>query len=120
LTEVVGDAHSTIPAVGASGAIAGILGAYMVLFPMNKLLLRGWYRGWTGWRFRTYRLELPAVAYLGFWVLFQCLYAALDVPGVAWWAHIGGFGCGAAIALIVRLGSSHHGGTEDTEKGTTF
>jgi membrane associated rhomboid family serine protease len=106
-TEVLGDPGSTIPAVGASGAIAGILGAYMVLFPLNKLLLRGWYRGWTGWSIRSYRWEVPAVAYLGFWLLLQLLYAALDVPGVAWWAHIGGFATGAAVGLMVRL--SHQG-----------
>jgi len=118
LAQIAGEPRSMVPAVGASGAIAGVLGAYMVLYPMNRLLLRGWWR--FGFYFRSYRWEVPAIAYLAFWLLFQLIYASLDVPGVAWWAHIGGFACGAGIALAVRLWSLHRGDMEATEKGKAF
>ncbi len=107
LAQVAGDPGSTLPMVGASGAIAGVLGAYMVLFPSNRLLMRGWWR--FGFFLRTYRWEVPAVAYLMFWLLVQFLYAALNVPGVGWWAHIGGFATGAAVAAVVRFAPFHHG-----------
>jgi membrane associated rhomboid family serine protease len=88
---------SMVPAVGASGAISGVLGAYVILFPYNRFLVR-----WL-WGFWPMRFEMPAYAYLGLWVLFQLLAASLEAPGVAWWAHICGFACGAGTALAVRL-----------------
>lgn len=122
LAQIAGDPASTLPAVGASGAIAGVMGAYMVLFPRNRLLMRGWLRGWMGWSMRTYRWEVPAVAFLAFWIILQLIYGAIGAPGVGWWAHVGGFACGAVIALAVRLASAQHGdteGTKDTENGKT-
>lgn len=101
MAHVVGMPDSAVPAVGASGAISGVLGAYLVFFPRNRLLLR-WLWRW-GFYFRRARWEVPAWAYLGFWILMQFLYVSLGLPGVAWWAHIGGFACGAGIALAVRL-----------------
>ena len=97
---------STIPTIGASGAISGVLGAYAVLFP----------------RARVYTLlpfvfvffgivEVPASVYLGLWFAMQLVNGAvgLAVPveasgGVAWWAHIGGFVMGSAVASLLRLG----------------
>ena len=55
LAQIAGDPDSTLPAVGASGAIAGVMGAYMVLFPRNRLLVRGWLRAGSG------RLCAPSV-----------------------------------------------------------
>jgi membrane associated rhomboid family serine protease len=96
---------SAIPTVGASGAISGVLGAYVVLFP----------------RARVYTLvpfvflffgvfEIPAGVYLGLWFAMQLFNGAigLTVPadvsgGVAWWAHIGGFVMGTAVASLVRV-----------------
>jgi len=95
---ILGTSHSFIPTVGASGAISGVLGAYMVLFPHHRFLLR-WFFFWRG----PTRLELPAWAYLGFWILLQLFYVGLDMPGVAWWAHIGGFAFGVLAAVLWRI-----------------
>lgn len=82
---------SRIPAIGASGAIAGVLGSYWALFPKAKvvslipLIFIPWF------------IEIPAVFYLGFWLVTQVYFAISTLPdsgvfgGVAWWAHIGGF-----------------------------
>jgi membrane associated rhomboid family serine protease len=98
---VAGHPNSQIPAVGASGAISGILGAYLVFFPHNRLLLRYLWR-WGFW-VHPVRWEVPAWAYLGFWILMQVLFATLNVPGVAWYAHVGGFISGVGVALGARL-----------------
>lgn len=99
---LVAYAQSTIPTVGASGAIAGVLGAYLVLFPQARVLTLVPI-------FYFLRLvEIPALIYLGFWFisqLFNGIFAltAADVfqtGGVAWWAHIGGFVFGL---LVIRL-----------------
>jgi membrane associated rhomboid family serine protease len=84
---------SNIPAIGASGAIAGVLGAYFILYPAGRVLtliplfIFPWF------------VEIPALIYLGFWFVTQLFsgIASLNVAGsanmggVAWWAHIGGF-----------------------------
>jgi membrane associated rhomboid family serine protease len=95
------DAASRIPSIGASGAIAGVLGAYTVLYPRARvvtLLPLGFF---------TQLVQVPAVFFLVFWFLQQFLYGALslgartaETGGVAWWAHIGGF---AAGLLLVGL-----------------
>jgi membrane associated rhomboid family serine protease len=98
LTQVVVDPASRLPMVGASGAIAGVLGAYLILFPSARVLtlvplfILPWF------------VEVPAFVYLGIWFLLQFLSGvlALDMStmgGVAYWAHIGGFVCGL---LLVR------------------
>jgi membrane associated rhomboid family serine protease len=97
---VVARAESMMPAVGASGAVSGILGAYVVLFPRHRFLVR-WLVG-IGLAVRPVSFEIPAWAYLGFWFLLQLLYASLDLPGVGWWAHVGGFACGVCAGLVVR------------------
>ncbi len=96
------DPGSTVPNIGASGAIAGVLGGYILLFPRARvitLILIVF--------FFTF-VELPAIALLGFWFLQQALFGYFDLTGgggdgggVAYFAHIGGFAFGlAAIKLF--------------------
>ena len=91
---------SDIPMVGASGAIAGVLGGYLVLFPRARVVLL------VPIVFLFYFVEVPAVLFLLFWFVFQNLApAALSGAaegGVAYWAHIGGFLAGAAYCAIRR------------------
>lgn len=91
---------SQVPAIGASGAIAGVLGAYLVLYP--------------GARVRTlvfvFLVDLPAVVFLGLWFLTQLLNgtaslspgAGVAASGVAWWAHVGGFVVGMGLCVLLR------------------
>ena len=91
------NSHSTIPTVGASGAIAGVLGAYFCLFPKSRVIVL------VPIFFLPLFFELPAVTYLGFWALSQVFNSVLslaspaDVGGVAWAAHVGGFVAGIVL-----------------------
>jgi membrane associated rhomboid family serine protease len=89
---------STTPLIGASGAIAGTLGAYIVLFPHARVLTL------LPIFFFLQLTELSAWIVLGFWFVLQAFQGVGslggDVAGVAWWAHIGGFAFGALIALL--------------------
>jgi membrane associated rhomboid family serine protease len=95
---------SAIPTVGASGAIAGVLGAYLVLYPQARVLTL------VPIFYFIRIVEIPALIYLGFWFvsqLFNGLFALAyaDVfqgGGVAWWAHIGGFVFGLVIVWLIR------------------
>ncbi|NIS60593.1 MAG: rhomboid family intramembrane serine protease [Proteobacteria bacterium] len=93
--------HSSLPTIGASGAIAGIMGAYFLLFPRSRVLTM------VPIFFFPFLFELPALFFLGYWVLIQFLYASVShgpAGGVAWWAHIGGFIFGlATIKLFLAL-----------------
>jgi membrane associated rhomboid family serine protease len=80
--------NSNVPTIGASGAIAGVMGAYFVLYPRSKILTL------IPIFFIPYFLEIPAYFFLGFWFILQFISAAGShgqAGGVAWWAHIGGF-----------------------------
>lgn len=89
-----------IPTLGASGAISGVMGAYIVLYPRARILALLIFRFF-------YVTPVPAIVFLGFWFLLQLLYSFLDIAGgVAYWAHIGGFVAGVAIALLVRKARS--------------
>jgi membrane associated rhomboid family serine protease len=80
--------------LGASGAISGVLGAYLVLFPKAKILSIFFY----------VILPLPGVLFLGFWFVMQWLLGFYDVTGgVAYFAHIGGFITGMILALVFGL-----------------
>ena len=80
--------------VGASGAISGVLGAYVVLYPKARILALIFY----------FILPIPSIIFLGFWFLLQWLYALFEVGGnVAWWAHIGGFIAGMILAAVFGL-----------------
>ena len=87
-THLIFNLHSNIPVIGASGAIAGIMGAYMLLHPYAKILTL------IPIIFIPWFVEIPAVFFLGFWFLMQFFQAtSVDsgVSGIAWWAHVGGF-----------------------------
>jgi len=93
--------RSMIPAIGASGAISGVLGAYMVLYPWAKV-----YSAVVLFYFVRI-VAVPAVLFLGSWFLLQAISASLTwmtgaATGVAYWAHIGGFLAGAVTALVAR------------------
>jgi membrane associated rhomboid family serine protease len=91
---------STIPTIGASGAIAGVMGAYLMLYPrarVQMLLVLG---------FLVDIVVLPAAFFLVYWFVLQLVQSAVDRGsggGVAWWAHIGGFVVGAVVAGALRL-----------------
>jgi membrane associated rhomboid family serine protease len=97
LTQVLSSSNSTVPSVGASGAIAGVLGAYFLLFPTARLIVV------LPILFFPFFFELPAMFYLGVWFLIQLFSGALalagpeEVGGIAWWAHIGGFLAGMLL-----------------------
>lgn len=83
--------------VGASGAISGVLGAYLILYPRTRILSLVFYG-------LPIVVPIPAVVFLGFWFLMQWLSAFFDVgSNVAWWAHIGGFAAGSILALVFGL-----------------
>ena len=93
---------SRVPTVGASGAIAGVMGAYLLLFPYARVLTL------VPIFIFLQTIELPAVFFLGFWFLTNLLSgigslaAHTGAGGVAWWAHIGGFLVGLLWALPLR------------------
>ncbi|MGE0863086.1 MAG: rhomboid family intramembrane serine protease [Vicinamibacterales bacterium] len=93
---------SLLPMVGASGAIAGVMGAYLVLYPHSRILML--------FPFPPILFELPAVFFLAFWFFMQFLSGVGTLPifqaeqisgGVAFWAHVAGFVCG--VALVGRM-----------------
>ncbi|MCX7824746.1 MAG: rhomboid family intramembrane serine protease [Verrucomicrobiae bacterium] len=103
LLHIVTNWHSELPTIGASGAIAGVMGAYFLLFPharVQTLVILG---------FLVDIVTVPAVIFLGLWFLLQVfsgtlgLFAGTGAGGIAWWAHIGGFAFGALmIKLLAR------------------
>ena len=92
--------NSTIPTLGASGAIAGVLGAYLLLFPGARILTLVPV-------FFVWLMELPAYVILIYWFALQLLQGTATLAesapggGVAWWAHVGGFVAGLALVKIV-------------------
>ncbi len=96
------DPASTIPMVGASGAIAGVMGGYFVLYPHSRVL--------TLFPFPVMLFEVPAVFFLGLWFVVQFLNgvgslaaAAADIPGgVAFWAHVMGFVAGFVLVRVMQ------------------
>jgi membrane associated rhomboid family serine protease len=92
---------STLPAVGASGAISGVMGAYAVLFPRARVVTL------VPLIFLFFTVQLPAYVFLVFWFIIQFFSGVSSLGqqgsgGVAWWAHIGGFILGALIAAASR------------------
>ncbi len=89
--------HPEIPVLGASGAVSGILGGYLLLYPRARIKI------FTLIYFYPITLNLPIWFYLGLWFFgLQVLNASLGVPGVAWIAHIGGFVFGYLVLLVMR------------------
>jgi hypothetical protein len=98
-TQVAIYPHSNVPTIGASGAIAGVLGAYLVLYPRARVLT---------WFF-VFIVYIPAWFVLGEWFVMQFLYgtaslsaaqAGRDLGGVAFWAHVGGFVAGMLMIKV--------------------
>ncbi len=101
LVHIAFNQDSLIPTIGASGAISGVLAAYLVLFPTARVitLIPLFFLPWF--------VEIPAVLYLGFWFVSQLLNGLLTVMtgaqafgGVAWWAHVGGFVAGLVMVKL--------------------
>jgi rhomboid family protein len=103
LTHWFTNAQSTVPTVGASGAIAGVLGAYFVLFPRSQIVVL------LPIFFFPFFFQLPAVLYLLFWFLSQVLSGTIaglsgsQVGGIAFWAHVGGFAAGVVLHRLFIL-----------------
>jgi membrane associated rhomboid family serine protease len=93
---------SQVPTIGASGAVAGVLGVYLVSYPRARIVVLLWLG------FLIQFIELPALIVLGFWLILQFINGAFSVVmssatgGVAWWAHIGGFLGGILIFKLFR------------------
>jgi len=87
--------HSEVPVIGASGAIAGVMGAYLILYPMARVLTL------IPIFIIPFFVEIPAFFFLGFWFLLQFLSATGGaMTGVAWWAHVGGFVFGVVFLKL--------------------
>src|SRR4030095_15936952 len=103
-TQALLDTNATVPAIGASGAVAGVLGGYLLLYPHARVLTLVFII------FFVTLIEIPAVIMLGIWFVLQFLPAvgqvgtdAVSGGGVAYWAHVGGFAFGlAAIKLFAN------------------
>lgn len=100
LTHILTNPGSQIPTVGASGAIAAVLGAYLVLYPQSRVMTI------IPLGFLLRVTMLPASIVLGFWFLLQLVSGVLslggpDVGGVAFWAHIGGFVSGVVLGKLL-------------------
>lgn len=100
VAQIVMDPDSVIPNLGASGAISGVLGAYLVLFPRNRVHALFFY----------YVVSIPAVVAIGVWIALQffnglgsIMISQESVGGVAYAAHIGGFFAGVILAFILRM-----------------
>ena len=98
-SHILSDAQSVIPSIGASGAISGVLGAYLLLYPRAKVLVL------VPLGFFTQLMHIPASIVLGLWFLLQLLSSAMSGGqggGVAWWAHIGGFVAGVLLVALFK------------------
>lgn len=94
LAHGLADTQSQIPSVGASGAISGVLGAYLMLHPRVRVLVLA---------LRIYPIELPAYTVLLIWILLQFLHPFTDPEGeVAWLAHVGGFLAGVVLVTLFK------------------
>lgn len=109
LTQVYFNPNQNVPGVGASGAIAGVLAAYLILFPTSRVITL------LPFFFFFSFVEIPAVLYLGIWFITQfysglfSLGSAASAGGIAYWAHIGGFVSGLVLVLIfARRPPSHY------------
>src|SRR4029077_4223494 len=101
LSQVIFSWGSHVPSLGASGAISGVLGAYVVFFPTSRILTL------VPLFIIFFLARIPAFVFIGLWFIVQFLsgvssLASASSGGVAWWAHVGGFLVGAVFALILK------------------
>jgi membrane associated rhomboid family serine protease len=101
LLHVLFNLNSAVPALGASGAISGVMGAYGLLYPRSRILTLVF----------IFLVPIPAVIILGYWFILQFLSGVSSLGtvasgGVAWWAHVGGFLLGMLITSMARRGQS--------------
>lgn len=103
LIQILTSLGSTIPTIGASGAIAGVMGAYFILFPRARILT------FVPIIFFFTLIEIPAYVFLGFWFLLQFFSGTFSLlgeskhyAGIAWWAHICGFVGGVLLLGVLR------------------
>jgi membrane associated rhomboid family serine protease len=109
------NSSSQIPTVGASGAIAGVMGGYLLLFPHSRVLTL------VPVFFYPLFLHVPAIVYLGIWIVTQLFSGTMslgqgsEAGGIAWWAHIGGFAAGLLLVKMLARrepeqlpGPAHH------------
>jgi len=97
LVHLVTNWNSNIPTIGASGAISGVMGAYLLLYPRSRIMTL--IPIFLFFQF----IEIPAFIFLGYWLLIQLLSASFtprNVGGIAFWAHIGGFVAGLIFVKI--------------------
>ncbi len=98
LTHWLTNIGSAVPAIGASGAISGVLGSYVVMFPKAKIQTAGRFGFFT----------LPAWLMIGFWFVLQLIFGAVSLvggqgSGIAFWAHVGGFVFGFLVTFILKI-----------------
>ena len=94
ITHLLFNYYSNVPTIGASGAIAGVMGAYFILYPRSRILTL------IPILFIPFFIEIPAFFFIAFWFVLQVVNAAGSdgsIGGIAWWAHIGGFLLGIVI-----------------------
>ena len=110
LVQTVIDTNSTVPSIGASGAVAAVLGAYALLYPRARVVTL------VVIIIFVTLIELPALLVLGLWFLLQLYYGSAELAqplgggGVAYWAHIGGFVFGLALVkLLARRENPNYG-----------
>jgi membrane associated rhomboid family serine protease len=100
MAQVFADPTSFLPMIGASGAIAGVMGAYFLLYPHSRILTAVFVFVFLD------IIEIPAIFFLGVWFLLQVVHGAMSTGieggGVAFWAHAGGFAAGVVVGLYVR------------------
>jgi membrane associated rhomboid family serine protease len=109
MTHVAFNPASVVPTIGASGAIAAVMGAYLILFPGSRIVSVVFVFFWIQ------LIAVPAVFYLAFWFVIQLVSGSFALAGaaqggVAWWAHAGGFAFGAASVLVLGLRAPPRGG----------
>ncbi len=100
LAHVLTNISSAMPTIGASGAIAGVMGAYLISFYKSRIITL------IPILFIPYFVEIPSPFFLGIWVFFQFLSAAFSdstTSGIAWWAHIGGFAAGMVLVKVFQI-----------------